>query len=137
LRVFGLLNFNSIGRRLRLDFSDLTDKGLAYDKVQGVLQGTDGAFVTTTPVTLSGATGMVVDGKINLRQQTLDTSIRVTLPVASNLPLAALAIGAPVVGGAIFVADKLFSGRLSSLTSVEYRAVGPIADPTVSFVKPY
>jgi uncharacterized protein YhdP len=27
LRVFGLLNFNSIGRRLRLDFSDLFGKG--------------------------------------------------------------------------------------------------------------
>lgn len=26
LRVFGLLNFNSIGRRLRLDFSDLFAK---------------------------------------------------------------------------------------------------------------
>jgi uncharacterized protein YhdP len=37
LRVFGLLNFNSIGRRLRLDFSDLFGKGLAYDRVKGLL----------------------------------------------------------------------------------------------------
>jgi uncharacterized protein (TIGR02099 family) len=137
LRVFGLLNFNSLGRRLRLDFSDLTDKGLAYDTVKGVLQGTNGEFVTTTPLTLSGASTIVVDGKVNIRQQTVDTRIRVTLPLASNLPLAALAIGAPAIGGAIFVADKLFSGRLSSLTSVEYRAVGPMDNPTISFVKPF
>lgn len=137
LRVFGLLNFNSLGRRLRLDFSDLTDKGLAFDTVKGVLQGSNGDFVTTKPLILSGASTIVVDGKVNLRQQTLDASIRVTLPVASNLPLAALAIGAPMVGGAIFVADKLFSGRLSSLTSVEYRAVGSLDNPTVSFVKPF
>ena len=137
LRVFGLLNFNSLGRRLRLDFSDLTDKGLAYDTVKGELQGRDGEFVTSTPITLSGASTIVVDGGVNLRRQTVDTRIRVTLPLASNLPLAALAIGAPAIGGAIFVADKLFSGRLSSLTSVEYRAVGPMDNPTISFVKPF
>lgn len=137
LRVFGLLNFNSLGRRLRLDFSDLTDKGLAYDTVKGQLQGSNGDFFTATPLTLSGASAIEVDGKVNMREETIDVRIRVTLPVASNLPLAALAIGAPMIGGAIFVADKLFSGRLSSLTRVEYRAVGPLADPEINFVKPF
>lgn len=137
LRIFGLLNMNSLARRLRLDFTDLTDKGLAYDKVQGVLQGADGQFTTLVPLTLKGPSTIVVDGQLNMRQQTIDTRIRVTLPVASNLPLAALMIGAPAVGGAWFVADKLLGGKISSLTSVEYRAVGPLADPTVTFVKPF
>lgn len=35
LRVFGLLNFNAINRRLRLDFSDILGKGLSYDRVKG------------------------------------------------------------------------------------------------------
>ena len=48
-----------------------------------------------------------------------------------------LIIGAPAVGGAWFVADKLLGGKMSSLTSVEYRAVGPLDNPTVSFVKPF
>lgn len=137
LRIFGLLNMDSLARRLRLDFTDLTDKGLAYDKVEGVLQGSDGQFSTTVPLTLSGPSTIVVDGQLNMRQQTIDTRIRVTLPVASNLPLAALIVGAPAVGGAWFVADKLLGGKISSLTSVEYRAVGPLDDPTVSFVKPF
>lgn len=137
LRIFGLLNMNSLARRLRLDFTDLTDKGLAYDKVEGVLQGTDGQFTTAVPLTIKGPSTIVVDGQVNMRQQMIDTRIRVTLPVASNLPLAALIIGAPAVGGAWFVADKLLGGKISSLTSVEYRAVGPLDDPTVSFVKPF
>ena len=137
LRIFGLLNLNSLARRLRLDFTDLTDKGLAYDKVEGVLQGSDGQFSTAVPLTLKGPSTIVVDGQVNMRQQTVDTRIRVTLPVASNLPLAALIIGAPAVGGAWFVADKLLGGKMSSLTSVEYRAVGPLDNPTVSFVKPF
>ena len=137
LRIFGLLNFNSLVRRLRLDFTDLTEKGLAYDRVEGVLQGTDGQFATSVPLTLKGPSTIVVDGQLDMRQETIDTRIRVTLPVASNLPLAALIIGAPAVGGALFVADKLLGGKMSSLTSVEYRAVGPLDNPTVSFVKPY
>jgi uncharacterized protein (TIGR02099 family) len=137
LRVFGLLNFNSLGRRLRLDFADLTDQGLSYDSFKGVLQGTNGNFVTSTPLTLNGASTIVFDGEANLRKQTVDTRIFVTLPLASNLPLAALAIGAPVIGGAIFVADKLFGGRVSSLTSVEYRAIGPLDNPAINFVKPF
>ncbi|MBZ1530430.1 hypothetical protein J3323_11320, partial [Leuconostoc mesenteroides] len=51
LRVFGLLNFNSIGRRLRLDFSDLFSKGLAYDRVKGLLVASEGVYVTREPIT--------------------------------------------------------------------------------------
>ena len=52
-------------------------------------------------------------------------------------PGAALIVGAPAIGGALFIADKLLGGKMSSLTSVEYRAVGPLDNPTVSFVKPF
>jgi uncharacterized protein YhdP len=54
LRVFGLLNFNSIGRRLRLDFSDLFGKGLSYDRVKGLLVATNGVYVTREPIRLTG-----------------------------------------------------------------------------------
>lgn len=46
LRVFGLLNFNSIGRRLRLDFSDLFGKGYSYDRLTGSLVARDGVYRT-------------------------------------------------------------------------------------------
>lgn len=49
--MFGLLNFNSIGRRLRLDFSDLLGKGLSYDRVKGLLVASDGVYVTRKPIT--------------------------------------------------------------------------------------
>ena len=76
LRIFGLLNMNSLSRRLRLDFTDLTDKGLAYDKVEGVLQGTDGQFTTAVPLTLKGPPTIVVDGQVNKCQQKNDARIR-------------------------------------------------------------
>ena len=41
-RLIGLLNFDNILRRLRLDFSDVTGKGTAFDRVQGTADVTGG-----------------------------------------------------------------------------------------------
>ncbi|MFC6669499.1 AsmA-like C-terminal region-containing protein [Marinobacterium aestuariivivens] len=35
LRLFGILNLNSLARRLKLDFSDLLQSGLAFDRLSG------------------------------------------------------------------------------------------------------
>ncbi len=138
LRVFGLLNFNAIGRRLRLDFSDLFGKGLAYDKVSGVLQGDAGQFVTEKPVAMTGPSMQFqLDGTLDMAKEQIDAKLHVGVPVSSNIPLAALLVGAPAIAGAFFVADKLFGSKVANLVQVQYKVVGPLDDPVISFVKPY
>ena len=48
-------------------------------------------------------------------------------------------MGAPVVAGAIFVADKvadkMFGVSTSSLSKVQYQVKGPMADPKITFFK--
>ncbi|MBT8766248.1 YhdP family protein [Metapseudomonas boanensis] len=138
LRVFGLLNFNSIGRRLRLDFSDLLGKGLAYDRVKGLLMGSEGRFVTRNPITLEGpSSGLELDGTLDLASDRIDANLLVTLPVTNNLPLAALIVGAPAIGGALFVVDKLLGDRVARVASVQYRVEGSWKDPKITFIKPF
>ncbi|WAF86993.1 TIGR02099 family protein [Metapseudomonas otitidis] len=138
LRVFGLLNFNSIGRRLRLDFSDLLGKGLAYDRVKGVLEGTDGVFVTRKPIVLEGpSSGLELNGTLDMAHESIDAKLLVTLPVTNNLPLAALIVGAPAIGGALFVVDKLLGDRVARFASVQYKVRGPLQDPKFTFDKPF
>lgn len=138
LRVFGLLNFNSIGRRLRLDFSDLLGKGLSYDRVKGNLQATDGLFVTREPITLTGpSSNLELNGSLDMRNEQIDAKLLVTLPVTNNLPLAALIVGAPAIGGALFVVDKLLGDRVARFASVQYDVKGPLQDPEISFDKPF
>ncbi|MPS42988.1 MAG: TIGR02099 family protein [Stenotrophomonas sp.] len=138
LRVFGLLNFNSIGRRLRLDFSDLLGKGLSYDRVKGNLQATNGLFVTHEPITLSGpSSNLELNGNLDMRNERIDAKLLVTLPVTNNLPLAALIVGAPAVGGALFVVDKLLGDKVARFASVQYDVRGPMQDPEISFDKPF
>ncbi|HUE92840.1 YhdP family protein [Pseudomonas sp.] len=138
LRVFGLLNFNSIGRRLRLDFSDLLGKGLSYDRVKGLLVASEGVFVTREPLTLTGpSSNLELDGTLDMRQERVDAKLLVTLPVSNNLPLAALIVGAPAIGGALFIADKLLGDRVARFASVQYDVKGPWQDPQISFDKPF
>ncbi|MFV7463788.1 YhdP family protein [Pseudomonas shirazica] len=138
LRVFGLLNFNSIGRRLRLDFSDLFDKGLAYDRVKGLLVASDGVYVTREPIAVTGpSSNFELDGTLDLVRDRVDTNLQVSLPVTNNLPLAALIVGAPAVGGALFLVDRLIGDRVSRFASVHYRVEGPVKEPRITFVKPF
>jgi uncharacterized protein (TIGR02099 family) len=138
LRVFGLLNFNSIGRRLRLDFSDLFGKGLSYDSVKGKLTGSSGVFVTREPIKLNGpSTELELNGTLDMVNDKVDAKVLVTLPVTNNLPLAALLVGAPAVGGALLIVDKLLGDRVARFASVQYRIEGDWQEPKISFDKPF
>lgn len=138
LRVFGLLNFNSIGRRLRLDFSDLLGKGLSYDEVKGLLVASDGVYVTRKPITLTGpSSNLELDGTLDMVRDRVDAKVLVTLPVTNNLPIAALIVGAPAVGGALFLVDKLLGDRVARFASVQYKIEGPWKEPKITFDKPF
>ncbi len=138
LRVFGLLNFNSIGRRLRLDFSDLFGKGLSYDRVKGLLVASNGVYVTREPILLTGPSSNVeLNGTLDLVGDQIDAKLLVTLPVTNNLPIAALIVGAPAVGGALFLIDKLIGDRVARYASVKYTVKGPWKDPKITFDKPF
>ncbi|WPN57178.1 YhdP family protein [Pseudomonas sp. P9_31] len=138
LRVFGLLNFNSIGRRLRLDFSDLFGKGLSYDRVKGLLVATNGVYVTREPILLTGpSSNLELNGTLDLVADQVDARLLVTLPVTNNLPIAALIVGAPAVGGALFLIDKLIGDRVARFASVKYTVKGPWKEPKITFDKPF
>lgn len=138
LRVFGLLNFNSIGRRLRLDFSDLFGKGLSYDRVKGLLVANNGVYVTQEPIKLTGPSSNIeLNGTLDLVGDQVDAKLLVTLPVTNNLPIAALIVGAPAVGGALFLIDKLIGDRVARFASVKYTVKGPWKEPKITFDKPF
>lgn len=133
LRVFGILNFDSIGRRLRLDFRDLLNKGLAYDRINGELAINRGVYQTRQAITLEGiSSNLSLEGSADAHSEQLDAWMQVTMPISRNLPLVAVAAGAPLVGGALFVFDRLAGDRASKMAAVRYRLQGNWLDPEVS-----
>ncbi|MBZ0329053.1 DUF3971 domain-containing protein [Halomonas sp. ANAO-440] len=132
-RLVGLLNVDNLVRRLRMDFSDVTGQGTAFDHVVGAATLYAGVLETQGPVNISGpATSFTLDGTVDLARRELDQRLGVTVPVSSSLPLAAVIAGAPVVGGALFIADRLFGRAIDRVTRIHYRVRGPWTSPQIT-----
>ena len=124
-RVFGLINASNLLRRLRFDFTDITRKGLNYDRITVKADLKQGVF-KPAQFDLEGPTVQIRGrGWVNLNNQTLDQQLRVGVPVSSAVPVLAGFLAGPIVGGALVAADLLLDKQLAKLTSVRYRVSGP------------
>ncbi len=132
-RIFGVLNSDTLLRRLRLDFSDLYEAGVAFDAISGTANLRDGTLTLDPELQVVGPSGAFkITGTTDMIRETLDMRLVVVLPLTQNLPLAALLMGAAApVGGALFVLDKVLGEPLSRLTSATYSVQGPWNDPQV------
>ena len=133
-RIFGLLNTDTIWRRLRLDFSDVYEAGIPFDELEGNAVIHEGRLILDPEVVIQAPSGgFRMSGESDLTDGSLDMRLVVVLPVTQNLPLAAVVLGvAPPVGGALFLVDRLFGGALSRVTSATYTIEGSWDDPEVS-----
>ena len=137
LRLLSLFNFDTWARRLRLDFSDLYQSGMAFDQVRGAVhfEG-EGQLLIAVPIQVEGPTSeLQMAGRVNLEREDLDLTLVATLPVGNNLALvAALAGGLPAAAG-VYLISKAFKKQVNKMASVSYRISGDWADPDVRFDK--
>lgn len=132
LRVFGILNFNTLSRRLRLNFSDLFQKGVAFDRLEGHYLLQKGVANTRSPLILHGpSVDLQATGSLDLVNETVNKDLQVSIPLTSNVPVAAVLMGAPQVAGAVFLIDKLFGDKIQRATSLRYHASGDWGDPQI------
>ncbi|WP_323845108.1 YhdP family protein [Microbulbifer magnicolonia] len=135
LRLLSLFNFDTWARRLRLDFSDLYQSGMAFDQVRGevVFEG-DGQLLIAVPIQVEGPTSeLQMAGRVNLKREDLNLSLVATLPVGNNLALvAALAGGLPAAAG-VYLISKAFKKQVNKMASVSYRISGDWDEPDVRF----
>ncbi|MCA6060018.1 TIGR02099 family protein [Thalassolituus sp. ST750PaO-4] len=131
LKAFGALNFNSVARRLKLDFSDLYQSGVAFDTLKGKARIENGLLTLTEPLSMDGPGGkFLTSGSTDLKTQTLDMKLAVTFPVSSTLPMVALLAGlAPPVAASIYVTEKLIGDELARFTSASYDLKGTWEKP--------
>ena len=112
-RVLSLLSIDNIGRRLKLDFSDVTGKGFAFDKIDGMLTLENSKLTTTDVRILGPAANIYLQGNMALDTKILDMLAIVNPKITASLPIAAaLAVGNPVVGATMWVVDKLLSPQI-------------------------
>lgn len=129
-RLLGLLSLQSIGRRLKLDFSDVFQKGFAFDSVDSRIKVSNGYAVTDKTDIKAPAANINITGKAGLVDKSLDLDMYVHANVDGTVPIlgAAVAIASPIAGAAVWVADKVFN-PLANLSEHHYHISGTWKDP--------
>ncbi|GAA3973124.1 YhdP family protein [Allohahella marinimesophila] len=132
-KVFSVLNMDTLVRRLKLDFSDIYEAGISYDDIEGSAKIKEGVVDFESPLAIQAtSSAFQLTGTMSMVTDALDMELLVVLPLTKNLPLAALLVGAPQIGGALFLIDKLMGDALSKLTSATYELTGTLEDPEVN-----
>jgi uncharacterized protein (TIGR02099 family) len=134
-RVLGLASLSELPRRLALDFSDLTDKGFAFDTIRGDFDIHDGSAYTDNVLVKGPAAEIGLIGRVGLKNEDYDQTAVVTGSVGNSpLPLAAFAAG-PVIGGAVLLFTQVFKQPLRGLVRGYYRITGTWDNPVVERIK--
>jgi uncharacterized protein (TIGR02099 family) len=136
-RVMGLASIAALPRRLALDFSDLTDKGLAFDSVHGDFDLRGGNAYTENVLLKGPAAEIGLIGRVGLKNKDYDQTAVVTGSVGNSLsiPVASALVGGPVVGAAVLLFTQVFKQPLKGLARGYYRITGSWDNPTVERIK--
>lgn len=133
-RVLGLFSLAALPRRLALDFSDLTEKGLAFDTVHGDFELRDGNAYTRNLLLRGPAAEIGIAGRTGLASRDYDQTAVVTGNLGASLPVAGALAGGPAVGAALLLFSQVFKEPLKGMTRGYYRITGSWDDPVVERV---
>jgi uncharacterized protein (TIGR02099 family) len=136
-RVLGLASIAALPRRLALDFSDLTDKGLAFDSIHGDFDLRDGNAYTENVLLKGPAAEIGLIGRVGLKNKDYDQTAVVTGSFGNSLsiPVASTLICGPLCGAAVLVFTQVFKQPLRGLARGYYRITGSWDNPTVERIK--
>lgn len=134
-RVLGLFSVAALPRRLALDFSDLTDKGLAFDTIHGDFDLRDGNAYTNNLLLRGPAAEIGIAGRTGFGTRDYDQTAVVTGNLGASLPVAGALAGGPAVGAALLLFSQVFKEPLKGMTRGYYRITGPWDNPNVERVE--
>jgi len=130
-RALGLMSLGALQRRLTLDFSDLTGKGLAFDRVAGDFELRDGDAFTKNLVLKGPAAEIGIVGRTGLRDRDYDQTVKVTGNLGGPIVAAGTLAGGPALGAALLVFSKVFKEPLAGMSRGYYRITGSWEAPAV------
>lgn len=138
LRLLGIFNIQSLTRRLRLDFSDLLQAGLAFDSLEGVARIRQGRVSLIEPLALRGPGGnFYLSGSNDLKTGQLDHRLKVQVPLSAQLPAAALFAGVPAIAaGIVLLLEQAAGESLSRIGETNYQVGGTFDEPIIEALKP-
>jgi uncharacterized protein YhdP len=131
MRLLSLMNLAGLFQRANIN--QLFDPGVTFDRAAGTIEFNQGAL-RIPGFSVEGSGGyFTLASDIDLREETVDGELVVTLPLVDNIPwVAALAGGLPIAAGA-YVISKVFEEQVNQLSSGVYSVSGDLNSPEVIF----
>lgn len=131
-RILGLVNFDALSRRLRLDFKDVYAQGMAFDTIMGDFQFDAGLMYTNNLEIAGPSASILISGSVDLINETFDQILSVSPRLDATLPVAGAIAGGPAAGLVVLLAQQAFSERLQKIQRITYNISGTWDDPTIT-----
>lgn len=138
-RLLGLLDVKHLANRLRMDFRDMTSKGLMFDGINGHIRIGQGKLDTQDMVIRSPAMVAGVRGSSDLLHKTHDQYVTVIPNLRSTLPVLGAAVGGLGGGAAMLLFNSLTekdaAEKLKGAGGFRYHITGGWDNPVVTELK--
>jgi uncharacterized protein (TIGR02099 family) len=131
-KLLGLLSLQALPRRLFLDFSDLSGKGLQFDSIEGDFRFAEGNAFTQNLHLKSLPANVLVTGRTGLVQKDFDQLIAVVPNVSDTVSVAGALAWGPQAAAVLLVLQKLFQSDIDAATMISYELTGSWDKPKLS-----
>ncbi|RUR11792.1 YhdP family protein [Legionella septentrionalis] len=133
-KLLSILSLQTIPRRLKLDFSDLTHEGYSFDVFKGSFVLKHGVMRTADSYIDGPVAYAAMKGDLDLDRQLYDLDLQVSPHITASLPVVATIAGGPLAGIATWVASKIINQGMQKINSYTYKVTGAWLDPVVQQV---
>lgn len=133
-KLLSILSLQTIPRRIKLDFSDLSKDGYSFDIFKGSFVLKNGVMTTDDSYIDGPVAYASMKGDLDLMNQLYDLNLRVSPHITASLPVVATIAGGPIAGIATWVASKLINHGMQKISGYTYKISGPWLDPVVQQV---
>jgi uncharacterized protein YhdP len=137
MKIFSLVNFSTIAKRLNFDFSDVVGEGVSFDSLTATTEFDAGSMQFIEPMAVDGSgSNFLIGGSVDLVDGALDNEMIVTLPVTKGLPwyAAYIALANPLAGLGVLVGERVLRKPLEQFSSAKYEIGGTLENPELKFV---
>ena len=134
-RMWGLLSFSALPRRLALDFRDVFNRGLVFDEVAGDFVLVDGNAYTDNLLLTGPVADIGVVGRTGLRNEDYQQQAVVTAEPGKVLPTMGFLAG-PGIGAALLLFTQIFKEPLKGIGRASYCVSGDWDAPVVERLTP-
>jgi uncharacterized protein YhdP len=130
-RVVGLLSISALPRRLALDFRDVFNRGLVFDRITADFSVIDGNAYTDNLKLTGPAAEIGIIGRTGLRDRDYRQQAVVTAEPGKVLPTVGGLLGGPAVAAALLIFTRIFKEPLKGIGRASYCVTGKWEEPMV------